>query len=107
MKQLNSGPAKIIAGIPAIKPNKITQPTSAPRIVAAAIGPAVGGIIPCATRSPANNGTPKNNNDFFVLFAKVYNIGIRITNATSRNIGTEMIKPAIPSAHDDLFTPNL
>jgi len=54
----NIGPARIIDGIPAIKPNKITQPRSAPIKSATAMGPGVGGIKLCVTAKPANSGIP-------------------------------------------------
>jgi hypothetical protein len=48
----------ITAGIPTIKPNKITQPKSAFKILATATGPIAGGINACVIAKPANRGIP-------------------------------------------------
>ncbi len=58
IKVPKTGPAKIIAGIPAIIPNRITQPKSTPSIFATVIGPGVGGTNACVTANPANKGIP-------------------------------------------------
>src|SRR5699024_3981479 len=51
-------PARIIAGIPASIPNRMTQPRSTLSIAATVIGPGVGGTKLCATARPASSGIP-------------------------------------------------
>ena len=67
----NTGPARIAVGNPITAPRIITQPKSAPKILATATGPGVGGIKVCVTASPASNGIPKCKTDFLHSFANV------------------------------------
>src|SRR5699024_8492547 len=90
-----------------MRPNKTTQPRSALSIDADARGPGVGGIIPCDTSNPANKGMEKYNKDLFVLLVKLYKIGTKITKATSKKMGIDIISPAIPSAHPLFLIPNV
>ncbi len=55
-------------GMPIKKPTNITQPISAPRMPATAIGPGVGGINAWPNARPDSSGIAYSNKDLPVFF---------------------------------------
>ena len=99
------GPAINIAGTPAIRPNRITQPRSAPKSSATAMGPGVGGMKAWAVARPASKGNPNTMGAVFARLARLKMSGAKIISATSKKTGIATISPTIPMVHRPAFMP--
>ena len=88
-------------------PQRMTMPTSAPKIPATPSGPGVGGTRWWVMMRPAASAVPIPTTDLFVLLESALKSGVRITNPESAKIGIETTRPVKAIAHSSLPLPRI
>ena len=78
-----------------------------PKVLAAAIGPGVGGMNTCEVKRPAARPTVIATDDAAVLFTSALRIGFKITKPESQNTGIETTHPISSMASTGCFFPTI
>ena len=78
-----------------------------PSVLAAAIGPGVGGMNTCDVKRPAARPTDIATEEAAVLFTRALRIGLRITNPESQKTGIDTTHPISSIARTGCFLPTI
>ena len=76
-----------------------------PRVLAAAMGPGVGGMKQCATYRPMESATVEATEDLPVRCTRDLRMGFRMTKPESQNTGMETTQPMMTMAASGCFLP--